>query len=74
MKYFKQIDLGWTTGDIGGMFKEAKEVANVLDVKVSFEFNGVKVNISKNSTFEYVYSKLEEAIKTKKLSCFGEGW
>lgn len=74
MKYFHRIDLGFALGDIGGMFREAKEIANTLDVKVSFEFNGVKVNISKHSTLEYVYPRLQDAIQTRKLSCFGEGW
>ena len=74
MKCFNRIDLGFAFGDIGSLFREAKEIAIKCDVKVSFEFNGVKVNISKNSTLDYIYPKLQDAIQTKKLSCFGEGW
>ncbi len=74
MKCFHRIDLGFALGDIGSLFIEAKEIATKCDVKVSFDFNGVKVNMSKNSTLEYIWPRLQEAIQTKKLSCFGEGW
>jgi hypothetical protein len=74
MKCFHNIDLGWAIGDIGSLFKEAKEIATKCDVKVSFDFNGVKVNMSKDSTLEHIWPRLQEAMKGKNLSCFGEGW
>lgn len=74
MKCFHRIDLGFALGDIGSLFIEAKEISTKCDVKVSFDFNGVKVNMTKNSTLEYIWPRLQDAIQTKKLSCFGEGW
>ena len=74
MKCFNKIDLGWASGDIGSLFREAKEIATKCDVKVSFDYNGVKVNMSKNSTLEHIWTRLQDAIQTNKLSCFGEGW
>lgn len=74
MRYFKRIDLGWAAGDIGGLFHEAKQVATMLDAKVTFEFNGVTVCITEKSTIEHVFPVLMECIRSEKLSCYGEGW
>ena len=36
------VDLAWRPGDIYSMTKEAVQIAELLNTKVSFDFNGVK--------------------------------
>ena len=68
------IDLGWTIGDIGSMSKEAIEVANLLNTKVSFDFNGVKVNVTKESNYVLVANDALEAVRLGINAVFGQGW
>ena len=68
------VDLGWRPGDIHSMTKEAVQVAELLNTKVSFDFNGVKVNITKHSTVTAVAEGALDAVRKGKNSFFGEGW
>jgi hypothetical protein len=74
MKYFTTIDLGWALGTLYGQFEEAKKVATLLDCKVTFEFQHIKVCITKLSNFDTIYNNHRKAMNHGVLSCFGEGW
>lgn len=69
-----KIDLGWTCGDIATLCKQALEIAILLDTKVSFDFNGVKVNISPKTDVKGVIEKAFMAIGTDTKSVYGEGF
>lgn len=71
---FTHLDLGWSMGSFDYLFNEAKRIAELTNTKVSFSFNGVKVNMTKDSTLDYTWPLIQEAIKHQKLSAFGEGW
>lgn len=71
---WNNVDLGWRAGDIWTMTRDAIAIAGTLDTKVSFEFNGVKVNVTKSSTIELVADKTILAVKQKQMSVYGEGW
>ena len=49
-----EIDLGSRLGSIDGMCKEAIEIAKLLNTQCTFNFNGVKVCVDKNSKWERV--------------------
>ena len=71
---WSHVDLGFRFGDIGSMSKEAIEIAKLLDTKVSFVFNGVKVNVTKFSSYDTVAHAALDAVRDGKISAFGEGW
>lgn len=62
-KCFPVIDLGWDMGHISQLFMSAKEIAISTDRVVTFIFNGVKVEINKNTTPQ-MCDKVFEAIKS----------
>lgn len=69
------VDLGWRLGDIYSMVKEAVQVAELLNARVSFDFNGVKVNVTKNSTdINGLCYEVLDAVKQGKMAVFGRGW
>lgn len=71
------VDLGWRPGDIYSMTEEAVQIAKLLNTKVSFDFNGVKVHVTKQSTdtdIDYLCEEVLNAIKQGKSSVFGRGW
>lgn len=70
---WSHVSLGWRSGSIDNMTKEAIEVAKTLDTKVDFEFNGVKVNVSKHSDWKDVTIDVHEAIQSGKKSVYGKG-
>lgn len=71
---WRSINLGWTPGMIDEQITEAVHIAKMLDTKVSFDFSGIKVNVTKNSTIEYTYNAYIQAQKGERIACFGEGW
>lgn len=71
---FTHITLNWALGDFARQFKHAKEIASLTGLKVSFEFNGVKVNITGRSTADRTYELYREALSAGSKSIFGEGW
>lgn len=73
MKHFTHITLDWSIGTIGGMTEEAIELAKLTDMKVSFTFNGVKVNVTKQTTLQIATDALN-AVREGKGSVYGEGW
>lgn len=72
MRHFKRVDLGWSNGMFSTLFEEAKEVAVRLDCTVTFEFNGVKIFITKNSTCAYTFDKVQYAIQESYKEVHGE--
>lgn len=71
---WSHIDLGWRSGEIFSMCDEAITIACVTSTKVSFEFNGIKVNVTGESNTDSVARKALEAVKSKETAVFGEGW
>lgn len=71
---WNHVDLGWRLGDIGSMSDEAIEVARLLNTKVSFEFNGVKVNVSKDSFWKDVADSALDALRNGDSAVFGKGF
>lgn len=69
---WNKINLGWRLGNISEMVEEAIQIANLLDTKVSFEFNGVKVNLSKHSDHQNTVRKVTDAVGEGK-TIYGEG-
>ncbi len=70
---WSSVSLGWRGGRISDMTKEAIEIAKLLDTKVNFEFNDVKVNVSKYSDWEDVTISVHEAVLDGKKSVHGKG-
>lgn len=68
---WSNVSLGWRSGSIDNMTKEAIVIAILLDTKVNFEFNGVTVNVSKNSDWRDVTISVHEAIQSGKISVYG---
>jgi hypothetical protein len=71
---WNKIDLGWRSGDIYTMSHEAVEIAKLLNVKTSFLFNGVRVNVSAKTDPVTISTKALEAVKSEKTSIYGEGY
>lgn len=71
---WNSIDLGWRMGSVDNMAKEAIEIATLLSTKVSFDFNGVKVNVTSQSDCEGVAMDTLNAVRFGKTSVFGKGW
>lgn len=71
---WSHIDLGWRCGDIGSMCKEAIEIAALLDTKVSFKFNSVKVNVAGRSDWEEVTEQALDAVRSGTTSVYGRGF
>lgn len=71
---FTHITLNWLLGDFTSQFKEARAIAFLTGLKVSFEFNGVTVNITERSTADHTHNLYREALSTGGKSVFGEGW
>lgn len=70
---WSNVDLGWRCGEIFSMCKEAIEIAKLLNTKVSFEFNKVRVNVSKSSSANNLAIKALAAAQAGKTSVYGEG-
>jgi len=71
---WNKIDLGWTCGDIGTLCRQASEISILLDTKVSFDFNGIKVNLSPKSNVSTLIEKTMQAVGTETKSVYGEGF
>ena len=56
------IDLGWRLGSLGDMMMEAISIAELLNTNVSFDFNGVKVTVNKNTSVLYDQSSIQSAV------------
>lgn len=56
------IDLGWRLGMLGDMMMEAISIAELLETKVSFEFNGVQVTVNKNTSVLYDQGLVQNAV------------
>lgn len=70
MKHFRSIYLETGLGNFAAIFKEAKELSVMADIKVSFKFNGTLFNITKHSTLD----KCWQDYKPAGNAVFGEGW
>ena len=70
---WSNVSLGWRSGSIDNMTKEAIKIAELLDTKVNFEFNSVTVNVSKHSGWKDVTLSVHEAVQAGKTSAHGKG-
>ena len=71
---WNSVDLGWLIGgDVASMCKEAIEIATLLDTKVSFVFNEVRVNVSPKSSYILTAQKALVAVSSGVASVYGEG-
>jgi hypothetical protein len=70
---WSHVDLGWRSGDIYTMSKEAVEIAKLLDTNVSFLFNGVRVNVSTKTDPASVAKLATIAVQEGLPSVHGQG-
>ena len=66
------IDLGWRCGTIYEMCSDAIEIAKLLNTRVVFTFNGVRVNVGGRSDVEDVSLQTMQAVKSGTDAVFGD--
>ncbi len=66
------IDLGWRCGTIYEMCDDAVQIAKLLNTRVVFTFNGVRVNVGTRSDVEDVSLRTMQAVKSGTDTVFGE--
>ncbi len=71
---WNKIDLGWTCGDICTLSNKAVDIAKLLNTKVTFEFNGVKVCASPTTSAGRLAYAALDAVRDGKTSVYGEGF
>ncbi len=72
MDNFVSIHLEGGMGMFGGNFEEARTIAETFNCGVSFDFNGVRVKLTKNSTCGYTFDKVTYAIQNNQKTAYGE--
>ncbi len=72
MDNFVSIHLEGGMGMFGDMFEEARTIAEAFNCGVSFDFNGVRVKLTKNSTFGYTFDKVTLAVQNNQKIVYGE--
>ena len=71
---WSKINLGWACGDIFTLSRQAVEVAKLLNTKVTFDFNGVKVCASPITNPRDLSASALGAVEEGKGSVYGEGF
>ena len=70
-KTFKDIDLGWEMGSIGHLLKNAIEICEATDCRAGFNFNGVKVRVTKHTNINDMAEVALKAVQegTNQVTC-----